>query len=106
MWKPLGDTVIFIPYGMLRNRFFLSATASRVSTLSAAFGFIIGETYCGLLRQRKRLQETTEELRKRLDEPATSNNSIHRAINPQRGVINDIHRRLLAVSKALEKRPS
>ena len=74
--------------------------------LSAAFGFIIGEAYCDLLRHRKRLRETTEELRKRLDQAAASDNSIHRALKQQRGVINDIHRRLLAVSKALEKRPS
>jgi hypothetical protein len=72
--------------------------------LPAAFGFIIGETYCDLCRHRKRLQETTEELRKRLDEATTSNDSIHRALKQQRGVLNDIHSRLVAVSKTLEKR--
>lgn len=33
VWKPLGDKVIFIPYGMLRNRFFPPTSPSRVSTL-------------------------------------------------------------------------
>ena len=74
--------------------------------LSTAFGFIIGETYSDLRRRRKHLQEATEELRQRLDHAATSTDSIHRALKQQRGVIHDIHRRLLAVSKGLEKRPS
>jgi hypothetical protein len=74
--------------------------------LCTAFGFIIGEAYSDLRRHRRRFQETTEELRKRLDEAASSNHSLHRALKQQRGVINDIHRRLLAVSKGLEKRPS
>ena len=30
---------------------------------------------------------------------------IQRALKEQRGIINDIHKRLLAVSKGLEKRP-
>jgi septal ring factor EnvC (AmiA/AmiB activator) len=74
--------------------------------LSAAFGFIIGETYSDLRRRRRCLQEATEELRKRLEEAGTSTDSIRRALKEQRGVINDIHKRLIAVSKSLEKRPS
>lgn len=74
--------------------------------ISAAFGFIIGESYCNLLRHRRRFQEATEELRERLKEAATSADSFHRALKQQRGIINDIHRRLVAVSKALEKSSS
>jgi hypothetical protein len=74
--------------------------------LSAAFGFIIGEAYADLRRRRKCLQETTEALRERLEQATTSTDSIHSALKEQRGLINDIHRCLLAVSKGLEKRPS
>jgi hypothetical protein len=74
--------------------------------LFAAFGFIIGEACGDHFRHRKCLQEANEELRNRLDETAACNEPIHRALKEQRGVINDIHRRLLAVSKSLEKRPS
>ena len=74
--------------------------------ISAAFGFIIGETYCNLLRHRKRFQDATEELREALKEAAKFTDSIHHALQRQRGVINDIHSRLLAVSKSLEKRQS
>ena len=74
--------------------------------LSAAFGFIIGEAFGDSSRHRKCLQQTNEELRDRLQESTTDTEPIHRALKQQRGVINDIHSRLLAVSKGLEKRPS
>jgi hypothetical protein len=74
--------------------------------LAAAFGFIIGEAYCSLLRHRKRYQDATEELRETLKEAATFTDSIHRALKQQRGVINDIHKQMTAVTKALPKRPS
>ena len=72
--------------------------------LSAAFGFLIGEVSGDNSRHRKCLQEANEELRDRLQEASTATEPIHRAIKEQRGVINDIHSRLLAVSKTLEKR--
>ena len=74
--------------------------------LAAAIGFIIGETYCDLLRHRKHYQGATEELRDRLKDAATFADSIHRALRQQRGVINDIHKQVSAVTKALQKRPS
>jgi hypothetical protein len=74
--------------------------------IAAAFGFLIGEACGDHFRHRKCLQEANEELRNRLEEDTTAAEPIHRALKQQRGVINDIHRRLLAVSKSLEKRPS
>ena len=74
--------------------------------LSAAFGFIIGDACRDYRRHRNCLQQANEELRERLEEAATDTKPIQRALKEQRGVINDIHRRLLAVSKGLEKRPS
>ena len=74
--------------------------------LSAAFGFLLGEVSGDSSRHRKCLQEANEELRDRLQEANTDTEPIQRALKEQRGVINDIHRRLLAVSKGLEKRAS
>ena len=74
--------------------------------LSAAFGFIIGEVCGDYRRHRNCLQEANEELRERLEETAAESKPIQRALKEQRGVIDDIHSRLLAVSKGLEKRPS
>ena len=74
--------------------------------LSAAFGFVVGEAFGDSSRHRKCLQQANEELRDRLKESTTDTEPIHRALKQQRGVINDIHSRLVAVSKGLEKRPS
>ena len=83
-----------------------AATFPLCLLLFAAFGFIIGEACGDHFRHRKCLQEANEELRNRLEEDTTAAEPIHHALKQQRGVINDIHRRLLAVSKGLEKRPS
>jgi len=74
--------------------------------LSAAFGFIIGDACGDYRRHRHCLQQANEELRERLEEASADTKPIQRALKEQRGVINDIHSRLLAVSKGLEKRPS
>jgi hypothetical protein len=74
--------------------------------LSAAFGFVIGEVCGDYRRHRKCLEQTNDELRERLEEASAESKPIQRALKEQRGVINDIHRRLLAVSKGLEKRSS
>ena len=71
----------------------------------ASFGFIVGELCGDYRRHRNCLQEANEELRERLDEAAADTKPVERALKEQRGVINDIHRRLLAVSKGLGKRP-
>ena len=74
--------------------------------IAAGFGFIAGEV-CGDYRRHWHcLQQTHEELRERLQEATADTKPIQRALKEQRGVINDIHSRLLAVSKGLEKRPS
>jgi len=73
--------------------------------LSAGLGFLIGELCGDYNRHRKCLQRENDELRDRL-EAAPNGRPIQRALKEQRGVINDIHRRLMAVSKGLEKQPS
>jgi hypothetical protein len=73
---------------------------------SGIFGFLVGEMCGDYGRHRKCLQQENEELRDRLEIAAADSKPIQSALKEQRGVINDIHRRLLAVSKGLEKRPS
>ena len=74
--------------------------------IAAGFGFIAGEVCGDYRRHRRCLQQANAELRERLEESALDTKPIQRALKEQRGVINDIHSRLLAVSKGLEKRPS
>ena len=74
--------------------------------LSAAFGFLIGELCGDYRRHRICLEETNEDLRQRLDQAAAETKPIERALKEQRGLLHDLHRRLLAVSKGLEKRAS
>jgi hypothetical protein len=74
--------------------------------IAAGFGFIAGEVCGDYRRHRSCLQQDNEHLRVRLEQAAADAKLIQRALKAQRGVINDIHSRLLAVSKGLEKRPS
>ena len=73
---------------------------------SGIVGFLVGEAYGDLRRHRKCLEQTNDELRDRLEEIPPDMKPIRRALKEQRGVINDIHRRLVAVSKGLEKQAS
>jgi hypothetical protein len=74
--------------------------------LAIAMGFLIGELCGDYNRRRKCLQRENDELRDRLEATAADSKPIQRALKERRGVINDVHRRLVAVSKGLEKRPS
>lgn len=66
--------------------------------LSAAFG--------DSTRHRKCLEQINDDLRNRLDEAPAGGESIQRQMKQQRGIINDIHKQLTTVTKALQKRPS
>jgi hypothetical protein len=74
--------------------------------LSAAFGFMIGDAFGDSARHRKCLEEVNEDLRDELDKARAFEQPLDRELKRQRGVINDIHSRLVAVSKGLEKRTS
>ena len=73
---------------------------------SAAFGFIVGEAFGDSRRHRKCLEEVNEDLHDQLEKAHQYEEPLHLAIKQQRGVINDVHKQILAVSKALQKRPS
>ena len=74
--------------------------------LSAAFGFIIGEAFGDSRRHRKCLEQVNDDLRDQLDEARADREPIHRQLRQQRGMLNDIHKHVTAVSKALLKRSS
>ena len=74
--------------------------------LSAAFGFIVGEACGDNFRHRKCLEQANEDLRGELEKAAANEKPLLRELKQQRGEINDIHKHVVAVSKALEKRPS
>jgi hypothetical protein len=87
----IEDSANFLPIWML---------------LSAAFGFLAGEAFGDSRRHRKCLEQTNDDLRDNLEKAHINEEPLHRALKQQRGVINDIHKQMTAVTKALEKRPS
>jgi hypothetical protein len=71
--------------------------------LSAAFGFILGE-FCGdLARHRKCLQQANADLRDELEQAKTCDEPLLSELSQSRKVINDIHKRICAVTKGFEK---
>ena len=75
--------------------------------LSAAFGFMIGEACGDNFRHRKYLEQADADLRDQLQSNTnTCTPELQCALDQQRRVINDIHKRVVAVSKGLEKRAS
>jgi hypothetical protein len=71
--------------------------------LSAFAGFIVGEALGGQARVRKYLEQANAELREQLRKAQPDPSSLQRMLNQQRGVINDIHKRIVAVTKGLQK---
>ena len=71
--------------------------------LSAAFGFIIGNAFGDQTRHRKCLEQTNEDLRDQLQNSQHCEETLQCALDQQRRVINDIHKRVIAVSKGLAK---
>ena len=74
--------------------------------LSAAFGFLAGDAFGDSVRHRKCLEQANEDLRDELEKTRSREEPLERELKQQRGVIHDIHKRVVAVSKGLEKRPS
>ena len=70
--------------------------------LSATFGFMIGEALGGQARVRKYLEQANADLHDQLEETQPGASNLHRALDQQRHVVNDIHKRITAVQKSLE----
>jgi hypothetical protein len=68
--------------------------------LSAAFGFVVGDGFGESIGRRKCLEQTNAELRDELEKThADRKASLHQELKQQRRVINDIHKRVVALSK-------
>ncbi len=87
----IEDSANFLPIWML---------------LSAAFGFLIGDAFGDSTRHRKCLEQINDDLRDKLEKARADEQPLRRELNQQRGVLNDLHKRIVAVTKGLEKRPS
>ncbi len=74
--------------------------------IAVGFGFLAGELCGDHRRHLACMQQANEQLRDQLENTTVDTQPIKRALKEQRGVINDIHRRLVAVSQGLEKHPS
>jgi len=74
--------------------------------LSAAFGFIVGDAFGDSRRHRKCLEQINDDLEDRLEKARAFEQPLHLELKRQRGVINDIHKQMTTVTKALQKRPS
>jgi hypothetical protein len=74
--------------------------------LSATFGFMIGEAYGDQARHRKCLEQANADLRDQLQNAQPCTPTLQCELNQQRRVINDIHKRVVAVTKSFEKRTS
>jgi len=74
--------------------------------LSAAFGFLAGDAFGDSRRHRKCLEQTNDDLEDRLEKARAFEQPLHLELKRQRGVINDIHKQISTVTKALQKRPS
>jgi len=71
--------------------------------LSIGLGFIMGEAVGDSRRHRKCLEEANEDLRDQLENTQPCAPTLQSALDQQRRVINDIHKRIIAVSKGLAK---
>ena len=71
--------------------------------LSACFGFLIGDAFGDSLRHRKCLQQANEDLRDELETARAGEMPLPRDLKQQRGVINDIHKQLVALAKAFNR---
>ena len=71
--------------------------------LSAIAGFMAGEALGGQARVRKYLEQANDELREQLQQVRPSPSALQQELSRQRRVINDIHKRIAAVTKGLQK---
>jgi hypothetical protein len=70
--------------------------------LFLSFGFVMGLGFGEQTGRRRGAEQLVQELRDRLKSPA----DLASQLKQLRGVLNDVHKKISAVSKSLEKRPS
>lgn len=71
--------------------------------ISATFGFMLGEAVGGHARLRKYLEQANQDLREQLQQVRPAPANLQQELNQQRRIINDIHKRIAAVTKGPQK---
>ena len=71
--------------------------------MDAALGFMAGEAVGGQARVREYLEQANEDLRQQLKAARPDASHLQQELARQRRAINDIHKRILAVTKGLRK---
>lgn len=71
--------------------------------MSAAFGFMIGDAFGDSRRHRRCLEQANEDLHDALEKARVGEEPLLQELKHQHGMISDIHRYLLPVSKGPEK---
>ena len=74
--------------------------------LSVAFGFMIDDALGQNFGRRKCLEQQNDDLREQIENARASEAPVRGELKRQRGLLHDIHKHVVAVSKGLEKRPS
>jgi uncharacterized membrane protein YccC len=74
--------------------------------LMVSFGFMIGWALGDEVRRRKNAEDQVDDLRERLASACRALPAQDHQLKEMRGVLNDAHRLIHAVSKSLEKPPS
>ncbi len=64
---------------------------------------MVGEAVGGQARVRKYLEQANDDLREQLQKVQPSTSALQQELSQQRRVINDIHKRVAAVTKGLQK---
>jgi hypothetical protein len=71
--------------------------------MSATFGFMIGEALGGQARVRRYLEQANEDLRDQLQQAQPRTPNLQRELGQQRRILNDLHKRIIAVTKGVQK---
>ena len=74
--------------------------------LAMGLGLAIGWTAGDQTRRRKYAEQRLVELSQKHEQTTIETQPILRILTQQRGILNDIHKRIMAVSKGLQKQPS
>ena len=69
--------------------------------IAASFGFMIGWAGGDETRRRKNAERQLDQLRETLPQLQPEAQPLMRILKQQRGILNDIHKRIMAVSKGL-----
>ena len=78
-------------------------TISFYMFLSACLGFVIGWVCGEQVARRQNAEEMVEDLHQRLEEARSESLTPERQLKEIRGVLNDVHKHILVVSKGLRK---